>query len=390
MNKTILLTHSGDKNRWIWPYWYHCLKENWCFDAGIDTVFLGEKIKPNYTELNASFTTGAIPWADGLIEYLKTNCHAEYVLYTLEDCLLIRKADIPGILAMVETMKKYDIKLIKLYTNRNLVPFVAANVREHELIKCSPDMPFSCSFFPSIWHKDLLLSVLREGENPWVSERRGSGRMQRAGVVPYYSPVELYPFREVIRRGKLKLSAKRFIRNLHIKPEIRRIFHYKPKPLSDNAGEMLKDVVSKLKCHYWLSAGTALGLYRDHDLLSGDTDIDIAVVGYKGIEKDLQAWLTDYKLFRYATHSFNTMQMAFVKDDVCIDVYIYWTDKHWLINVGEYGRVIFPGDMLRNTVAMATKYGALNMPNPPEEYLRIKFGDDWMIPQQKKGRYERI
>jgi len=390
MTETILLTHSGDKNRWIWPYWYHCLKENWQFNAGIDTVFLGEKLSPKCAELNSSFTTGDVPWADGLLDFLRRNCQADYILYTLEDCLLIRNADIAGILALVETMKKHNIGLVKLYTNRNLVPFMDADVREHGLIKCSSDMPFSCSFFPSIWRKDLLLSILREGENPWVSERRGSGRLQRAGVIPYYCDVELYPFREVIRRGKLKLSAKRFIRNLHMPPVIRRVFHYKPKPLDDNAGNILKDVVSKLKCHYWLSAGTALGLWRDKDLLPNDTDIDIAIEGYKGIEKDLQAWLPDYKLFRYATHSFNTMQMAFVKDGTCIDFYIYWPDKRWLVNVGEYGRVMFPATMLRNTVTVATKYGGLNMPNPPDEYLRIKFGDDWMIPQNKKGKYEPI
>ena len=388
MNSLIHLTHSGDRNAFIWPYWYHQLQENWDFNAGIESVFLGQTRYPKVPGISG-FTTGNIPWADGLMVYLEKNCHADYVLYTLEDCLLIRKADIAGLKDIVVTMKKTGIGLVKLYLNRNLVPYVEANEREHGLVKCSSEMQFSCSFFPSIWDRKLLLSILRAGENPWISERRGSGRLMKAGVTPYYCDREIYPFREVVRRGKLKPSHMRFIRNLHIPPQVHKVEHFKPKGLGDNAGAILMDVVDRLG-HYWLSAGTALGLYRDGKLLPNDTDIDIAIEGFFGVEAVLKSWLKGYTLFRYTTHSFRTMQMAFYKDDVCVDIYIYWPDKRWLVNVGEYGRVIFPAQMLRETVYLCTKYGSLNMPNPPAEYLKIKFGDDWHIPQSKKGVYEKI
>lgn len=49
-------------------------------------------------------------------------------------------------------------------------------------------------------------------------------------------------------------------------------------PLKENAGELLKEIVSRLDKPYWISAGTALGLYRDGDLIKGDTDLDFAML----------------------------------------------------------------------------------------------------------------
>ncbi|MBU1621930.1 MAG: LicD family protein [Gammaproteobacteria bacterium] len=335
-------------------------------------------------------TTGDVPWSDGLIAFLK-NCGAKYVLYTLEDCLLIRTADVSGILHTVEIMKRNKFGVVKLYNNRNLVPYIERNERVEGLIKCDSDMQFSVSYFPSLWNKDFLLSLLRAGENPWQSERAGSGRFAKAGHIPYYSDVELYPFREVIRRGKLKGSAKRFIRNIGTKPAVTQYAKYKPRPTAAaRLSEVLNDAVSKIGCHYWLSAGTALGLYRGGDFIPGDTDVDIAVIGWPTIERDLASRFPDYKLFRKITHAFEIYQLALARDGVVLDVFVYSRDKYWLVNYSDRGRVTFPYNMLVHTVPIKTKYGTYNMPSPPDEYLKIKFGDDWRIPQDKKGVYESI
>jgi hypothetical protein len=369
----------------------HCLKQYWPLHCGMSTVFLGQTRAPKYPEIDECYTTTDVPWSTGLINFLETNCTADYILNSLEDCLLIRPANAPEILRIVSTMKASGIQLVKLYLNRNLVPYVAENHREHGLIKCSSDMQFSVSFFPSIWRKDLLLSVLRRNINPWLSERRGSGVLQKAAITPYYCDTEPFPFREVIRRGKLKPSCERFIRNLHIPPTIYRPFHFKPKSIDClTAAGILRDAVERIQCHYWLSAGTALGLYRDGRLIPGDTDVDIAIEGFPDILNVLQKRLSGYRLFRYAVHAFHVTQMAFEKDGACLDVYIYWPDKRYLVNVGEFGRVMFPSVMLRNTVPLKTQYGTFNMPSPPEEYLRIKYGDDWCIPQSKKGLFYEV
>ena len=36
---------------------------------------------------------------------------------------------------------------------------------------------------------------------------------------------------------------------------------------------------------YYISGGTLLGMHRDGDFIAGDSDIDIDVIGYNGIDK---------------------------------------------------------------------------------------------------------
>lgn len=56
--------------------------------------------------------------------------------------------------------------------------------------------------------------------------------------------------------------------------------HFEIEELADKpAFEVLKHATSFLKGHWWISAGTLLGLERENQLLPHDTDIDIGMIG---------------------------------------------------------------------------------------------------------------
>ena len=156
--------------------------------------------------------------------------------------------------------------------------------------------------------------------------------------------------------------------------------------LPENAGELLQDFISKIKHPFWVSAGTALGLYRDKDFIQGDTDLDIAMIGHVGIENVIKLWLADYRPFREVYVDDKVMQLAFEKDDVVYDIYFHWPseDGKNYINIAGYGMSIMPKRIYDNPVIIETKYGFLPFPNKPGEYFTIRYGQDWEVKQEKK------
>lgn len=154
----------------------------------------------------------------------------------------------------------------------------------------------------------------------------------------------------------------------------------------ENGKDILIEGTSKLSMPYWLSAGTALGLYRDKDFIQGDTDIDVAMVGYDGIEQDLMRDLGEYLMFRRVALGDKLMQLAFKAKGVIFDVYIHWEDEDNYVNIAGSGKTIMP-KRIYDTVKVETKYGTFPFPNPPEEYFEIRYGKDWRTPQDKKPTF---
>lgn len=157
----------------------------------------------------------------------------------------------------------------------------------------------------------------------------------------------------------------------------------KIKPLKANAVQIMHEALALLDMEYWMSAGTALGLYRDGDFIKGDTDIDIAMKGYDGVDKDILSKLKDFTIIRSAYWLDMPMQLAFIKDEIIIDIYFHWEEGDNFVNYNSNGKTIIPKEIY-NPVFLDTKYGKLPFPNTPERYFEIRYGKDWRVPQEKK------
>ena len=135
----------------------------------------------------------------------------------------------------------------------------------------------------------------------------------------------------------------------------------------------------------WVSAGTALGLYRDGDLIPHDSDVDVEILekDWSGaVEKDLMAnGFRDY----VTTMAGNGVifQRAYYYGDVVFDIYSYVLDKEEYISTTIHGVLHMPAHMLEN---METVQG-YNIPSPPEEYLTHRFGN-WRVPAEKKVEWQ--
>lgn len=153
----------------------------------------------------------------------------------------------------------------------------------------------------------------------------------------------------------------------------------------------------------FVSSGTLLGLFRDGDFIPDDSDIDIDIITTTGegialVEELTEAYKeTDWKLVRTQTLEYGQhnipMQIAFqTESGLIIDHYIFYTDvvvgqenegKGLQCNINEHGIMQYP--YFDITWQHNDKYGFMPCPHPMVDYFKVRYGDDWMTPQDNKG-----
>jgi hypothetical protein len=162
----------------------------------------------------------------------------------------------------------------------------------------------------------------------------------------------------------------------------------------ENINLTLYKAITQLNCSWWISSGTAIGLYRDGDFIPDDTDIDIGVRSSLG-QKHI--FLNDFKLIRTMDWRDRPIQTAYIDDNGCIfDIYYYYDDilENKLVTVSEYGYAHFNQCFivkpLFNIKKLKTKYGELPFLDPIEDYLVDRFGLEWKTPKSVKGKYTNL
>lgn len=160
--------------------------------------------------------------------------------------------------------------------------------------------------------------------------------------------------------------------------------------------EMTKEELSRGRSvKWWLSVGTALGLYREGDFISNDTDIDIGIRARSGQEHILFQ-NNNFIIIRTMEWRGLPIQTAYVdKTNGCIvDLYYYYEDilEKKLVTISDYGWIHYKKPVIVkpdfSIKTLETKYGEYPFLNPIEDYLLDRYGEGWRIPMSVKGKYE--
>ena len=130
------------------------------------------------------------------------------------------------------------------------------------------------------------------------------------------------------------------------------------------------DYLSRKWYNYWISAWTALWIYRDNQLIPWDTDIDFGVLWGQDIELPEK-----YELFQTQYVWDKPMQKAYLIDWIVIDFYFYY--ESW-------------DKLICNTtvwdIVKTKNYIDWILPVMPE-YLIERYWDNWNIPKYKKDNW---
>lgn len=160
---------------------------------------------------------------------------------------------------------------------------------------------------------------------------------------------------------------------------------------ASTAGALLREIkgiMDRLGVVFFLRQGTCLGAIRDNGFIPWDDDMDVgSVFGLHGLtEADVDPTvdaLRDAGFFVDVQRNEHAVIASMVKSFVRAD----WACYHVIDeSVFHYPGVRLPLRLFRGLKEIDFVGERFLVPNPPEEYLRLKYGAEWMTP--KKVGYE--
>ena len=160
-----------------------------------------------------------------------------------------------------------------------------------------------------------------------------------------------------------------------------------PKPILDEGLRLLHHR------HVWLSAGTVLGLHRDGDFIPHDTDLDVGLLARwhdPPSQIEIVEDMAGFTPIRIMHREGRVMQVAFVKNKVIFDIYLFYYGLRddIAVNFNDAGEMNKPLRFVQNLGTLTFRGTAYPTPHPVEEYLEYRYGD-WRTPTDgKRAWYE--
>lgn len=149
-------------------------------------------------------------------------------------------------------------------------------------------------------------------------------------------------------------------------------------------------MLDSLGIRFWLSAGTALGLYRDGDFIPHDTDLDIGTLEITGRFDEMDRAFDEAGFSRLeATHPSLTdkFQRAYLFLGVLFDIYSYTREGDTIVAYTDSGKLVKPYGLFEDLNGVRFRGRAYPLPDPIEDYLEMRYGPDWRTPKTQKDAW---
>ena len=148
-----------------------------------------------------------------------------------------------------------------------------------------------------------------------------------------------------------------------------------------------KQILDRLGLVFFLRHGTCLGAVRDKAFIEWDDDLDIgSVIGLHGLTDAMVHEATS--VFR--EHGFNS-EVVDSELHLSVDLTKSGTQMDWTCyriigdSIYQWPVVQIPVGLHRNLKEIEFLGEKFLVPSPPGEYLRLKYGPEWMIPKRAGG-----
>jgi hypothetical protein len=150
-----------------------------------------------------------------------------------------------------------------------------------------------------------------------------------------------------------------------------------------------KQILDEQGLPFFLRHGTCLGAVRDQAFIEWDDDLDFgSVIGLHGLTEEIvEKAAVEFRKHGYSAEVIDSelhMSVDLKKSGVQMD----WTCYRIIgDSIYQWPVVKIPVKLHENLKPIEFLGTTFMVPNPPEEYLRLKYGPDWMTPK-KSGDFE--
>jgi hypothetical protein len=166
---------------------------------------------PRVTTIKVGVDRG---WASNM-KYVLSCFDSEYLIYMQEDYFLTRSVESQRIQCLIDLARKHRAACLRLYPSPGPDELYCY---EPSVGKLAEDAPYRVSLQAAIWNREVLSSLLVDGETGWDMEIQGSER-SRSLSTPFLSVTDLqypaiaYLHRTAIVKGRWTDEAVELCRN---------------------------------------------------------------------------------------------------------------------------------------------------------------------------------
>ncbi len=148
-----------------------------------------------------------------------------------------------------------------------------------------------------------------------------------------------------------------------------------------------KQILDQLGLAFFLRHGTCLGAVRDGAFIEWDDDLDIgSVIGLHGLtEKRVHEAAEVFKRYDFDAEVIDS------ELHLSVDLKKFGTQLDWTCyriiddSIYQWPVIKIPASLHEDLKEIDFLGEKFHVPNPPEEYLRLKYGPDWMTPKKAGG-----
>lgn len=167
-------------------------------------------------------------------------------------------------------------------------------------------------------------------------------------------------------------------------------------PMPPNAEVVMKEcceALERLQVKYYITDGTALGLYRNGTFIPHDNDIDVDIIGVDDVQKIHECFTKTLgmNLGRRLVYKDKVQQLIYYTNDYIIFDMVFWqADKDDYFNY--IPESPYPRKQNKKYFVNSDKINFLGkeypLHSPVVEWLEMRYGHDWMIPKTAKGDWK--